>query len=561
MSRIHPMRLLYRLGISDRPAAFAITVTVCMQYVFLAKLWEGYPIRWMGDAIHRNVVLTMIGLTILGAITVTAASLNRWRRGESAASKLERPATNSSFEGIRSALLLIAGRSSLRSPPVLLYTPKNADALEARERDKPASDAIVVGLDQRARQRDRPSAFAAMLGHEVSHLELAETRLEIWARRAVVLHFRILAWAVAIFCLILGFIDRRGIGSHPSFGGFVPVFDGTIYAGLSAQFAVLFLTSAIVFVYAYFFVIRREHIHDFRGSQLAGTDVLGEVFADRRPSAFPPLDPLTDFFTLHPNPYARARAVRTRDMILLSAVLYPLIVSGLQPLTLLLAAGWRDFFGVSREVWNVGLTFASGLFLYAVLRADLARLGLGLLLDAKRYALLVPLYALVAGLATQVPRIVLEILFGIRREFSFDQIVERIWTGTLSGGGRIALMTTTILGLLAWLNAIRIAAVGEANANRWGAVDGTISAILVVGAFTIASLSTPSFMIDVLILCGPVAIIYATWFAVACRCQNCGRRRLSAIRMTSDCSCGRDHLMLPKRWTQQPFENQVPGPN
>ena len=77
-------------------------------------------------------------------------------------------------------------------------------------------------------------------------------------------------------------------------------------------------------------------------------------------------------------------------------------------------------------------------------------------------------------------------------------------------------MTTAILGLLAWLNAIRIAAVGEANANRWSAVDGTISAILVVGAFTIASLSTPSFMIDVLILCAPVAIIYATWFAVAC---------------------------------------------
>jgi hypothetical protein len=98
---------------------------------------------------------------------------------------------------------------------------------------------------------------------------------------------------------------------------------------------------------------------------------------------------------------------------------------------------------------------------------------------------------MVAGL-TQVPRTILEILFGIRREFSFDQIVERIWTGTLSGGGRIALMTTAILGLLAWLNAIRIAAVGEANANRWSAVDGTISAMLVVGAFTIASLSTPS---------------------------------------------------------------------
>lgn len=561
MKPVHPARLLSRFGISDRAAAVAIAVTIGMQYLFLAKLWEGYPIRWMGDVIHRNVVLSMIGLTVVGAIAIAAASLRRWRRGESAAAKLERPATNPSFDAIRSALLGIAGRSTLPSLPALLYTPKNADALEARERGKPTGDVVVVGLDQRTRQRDRPNAFEAMLGHEVSHLELSETRLEIRARRAVVLHFRILVWSVAIFCLVLGFIDRRGIGSRPAHGGFVPVFDGAIYAGLTSQFAVLVLSSALVFVYSYFFVVRREHIHDFRGSQLAGTDALADVFADRRPTKFPPFDRLADFFTLHPNPSARAQVIRSRDLILLSAVLYPLVVSGLQPLTLLLAAGWRDFFGISREVWNVGLTFASGLFLYAVLRADLARLGLGLLLDARRYALLVPLYALVAGLATQVPRIVLEILFGIRREFSFGQIAERIWSGTLSGGGRIALMTTAILALLAWLNAIRIAAVGEENAGRWSGVDLAISAVLVVGAFTIASLSTASFMTDVLILCLLVVFVYATWFALACRCRECGRRRLSALRATTLCGCGHDQLALPKRWTRQPFEIQIPSPN
>jgi hypothetical protein len=39
-------------------------------------------------------------------------------------------------------------------------------------------------------------------------------------------------------------------------------------------------------------------------------------------------------------------------------------------------------------------------------------------------------------------------------------------------------MTAAILVVLACLNAIRIAAVGETNANRWSAVDGAISAIL-----------------------------------------------------------------------------------
>ena len=54
MTRLHPMRLLMRLGISDGPAATAIIITICLQYIFLAKLWEGYPIRYMGDVIQQQ---------------------------------------------------------------------------------------------------------------------------------------------------------------------------------------------------------------------------------------------------------------------------------------------------------------------------------------------------------------------------------------------------------------------------------------------------------------------------------------------------------------------------
>jgi hypothetical protein len=63
-------------------------------------------------------------------------------------------------------------------------------------------------------------------------------------RRAVALHFHIFGWLVATFVLLLGFIDRRGLGSAPPFAGFVPVFDTTIYVQLGAQFAVLLLSSA-----------------------------------------------------------------------------------------------------------------------------------------------------------------------------------------------------------------------------------------------------------------------------------------------------------------------------
>lgn len=559
MTDIHPMRLLTRLGISDGPATAAIGITMFLQYIFLVKLWEGYPIRHMGDVIHDNVVITMAALSILGAAAITVLSLRRWTVGANAARRLERPAANQSFDAIRAALVTVATRSTLPSPPALFYTPKNGNALEVRERHSPSHMAVVVGLDQRAHQHRDPAAFAAMLGHEISHLELAAIRAEIVTRRSVFLHFRIFGWLVANFLLVLGFIDRRGLGSAPRFGGFTPVLDSTIYVQLGSQFAALVLSSTIVFVYSYFFVVRREHIHDFRGSQLAQTDALVTVFSTRRADGFLTrvAMALKAFFVLHPHPAARFRVLKRRDLILLSAVLYPAVVSGLEPLILLLAAGWRDFFGVAPNMWNFGLTLASGLFLYAVLRADLARLGLGLLLNPLRYTLLVPVYALVAGIATQIPRIILEILFGLRHGLSSNVILERILAGSIVGGGRIAIMTAILLGSLTCLNAIRIAATGEGNAGESRFVDAALSALIVMGAFAIASLASLLFVLPLLLSCVIVAVLHALWFSATSKCGGCGRRRFSALRFGTQCACGKEQLPILRRWTTQPFEKHA----
>jgi hypothetical protein len=160
--------------------------------------------------------------------------------------KLEQPATNLSFDAIRSALVRVAARSTLRSPPVLRYTPKSAQALEVRERGGPSGDAVVVGLDQAPTSAANrpPSTRCWDTKSRTSRFPKRGSK----SRRAVALHFRTLGWTIAIFYLVLGFIDRRDIGGRPPFGGFVPVFDGTIYAQLSPQFAVLVLSSAIVFV-------------------------------------------------------------------------------------------------------------------------------------------------------------------------------------------------------------------------------------------------------------------------------------------------------------------------
>jgi hypothetical protein len=537
----HPARIIRKLGVVETPAATAVSITALLQYVFLFRLWKGYPLRAIGDVIHPNVVIAGLSLSALGTAGIAIASFRMWVRGTAAARRLERPAINPSFDSIRQRLIILADRSTLPRAPELLYTSKNAEALEVRD-DGANLNAVVVGLDQRKNERLDPGVFAAKLGHELSHLELGATRTEINVRRAVVLHFRVLTWLVCVFAIVIGFIDPRGIGSKPPYGGFDPVFDVQLYEALAAQFAALLLSSAIVFVYSYFFVVRREHVHDLRGVQLAASPAPAtRIFAaaGQSNSSF---SSLCDFFQLHPSAAARTKVILKRDFILLSVVVFPLIVGGIPgPLLQLLTAGWRTALGVEEQWWNLGLTVLGGVLFYFILSADLSRLGLSAALGRVSLAG-GAIYALCAGFATQVPRIVLEIIFGWRHALAPIVVINRIAGGFWAGGGLITLMIALTLLALAYLSAIRIAALGEAGAGRAFWLDRSLGVIILTGVFTITSLTSSGFIIDVLELLAVVMlcrIVIVVWLP---RCDVCGRRPLGALRLSTRCKCGGERL-------------------
>jgi hypothetical protein len=531
---------MQKLGIRETPAAVAIAMIALLQYAFIVKIWEGYPLRWSGDAIHPNVVLAGLSVSILGAAVITITSLRRWAKGTAAARRLEKPATNRSFDPIRHSLQELSSRSTLPQPPDLLYTPKNALALEVRQ-DEAGPGAVVVGLDQRKRQKADPEALAAQLAHELSHLELGTTRGEINARRAVILHFRVLAWLVGVLTVIIGFIDPTGIGSMPPFGGFVPVFAADVYVRLTAQLAILLFSTAIIFVYSYFFVVRREHIHDLRGSQIIGSIVLAERVFEPIAARQGIRHAIYSFFALHPSAAARAHAIRKRDIVLLSAVLFPIIVAGSLPMVLLLTAGWRDVFGVEEHWWNLGITIAAGLVLYLVLSADFSRMGLGALLGKQTW-LRVPLYALCAGLATQLPRLLLEIIRGWRQGLPAEEVYERITLSFWAGSGRIALMIALVLLMLAYLSAVRIAALGEGRAGRGVWMDRVMGASIVTGAFAIASLTSVGFIIDVAVFVTLLGLAHLSWFIVTSCCVGCRRRPWGSMWLRTRCQCGIERL-------------------
>ncbi len=545
---IHIARVVKRLGVTEMLPGVAVVIVAILQYIFLIRLWLGYPIKFVNVLIPLNVVVTGTILSIVGVIAIVLLSIKRWVCGTEAAKRIEKPAEHHSFNGIRSILNRIVAASTLSNYPKLLYTPKNSYALEVRMPvDGPM--AVVIGLGQRDECRRDTDAFAAKLGHEVSHLELATTHFEIWVRRLVTLHFRIFGYLLAVFVLLLSFIDLHGLASNSVFGGFVPVFDASIYIKLSAQFAALLMSSFIVFVYPYFFLVRCEHIHDLRGTDLAGTMALAQrVFAKERQTGIGTriIVSITSFFTLHPSPSGRRSVILLRDFILLSAIFYPLIMASILPLTQLLVAGWRSTFSIPEHLWNLGQTSATSLFLFAVLSADISRLGLSVLLGVRYWWLKIPTYAFVAAVATQLPRVVLEIIYGVRNDFNTLTIIERTWNGLSVGGINVALLVGTLLIGLCLLTAVRIAATGEDCALSWSVIDKIFTLLIMLGAFTISSLTTLAFRQNVLIALFIVASIYGLVFAYLNRCHVCNKRRLSALALRTQCSCGNDNLSYLK---------------
>jgi hypothetical protein len=553
---LHPARLLGSLGVREAPAGVAIVLFAVLQYLFLIRLWRGYPLKASGLYIDEAIVHGGLWLSFVGAIVITIVVPLRWRSRSAAARRLEKPATNKSFDALRAALAQLVRRADLATAPVLRYTPKNAFALEVRDSSADSESAVVVGLHQRRVQAEAPDTFAAQLGHEISHLELGTTRLEIIARRAAGLHFAILGWLITVFLLVLGFIDTGRLDNTPS-AGYLAVWDPVVYAKLASHIAVLALSSLIILVYSYYFVVRREHLHDLRGSQLAGTAVLADTVFAPLPSRGNLLGDIRDFIGLHPGSRGRRRVILEQDFLLLAPVSYPLVVAAVQPLALLLATGWHEELGLERAWWNLLLTVCSGLLLYLVLSADIARLAIGVL-TRRHYWLLLPVYGLAAGMATQVPRVVMEILFGLRKGLPVKQIVPRILEGTLDGSATIAMMLTLLLLAATYTAAVRIAAVGETRSRRGTTMLAMLLAAVTVCAFTAASLATSRFLGHVLFSATAVMLAASVWFSAMSRCTACGRRRLGAMLWKTACRHdGHEHLPQLRRWHSEPYSQHL----
>ncbi len=532
----HPAKLLNKIGITDRLSGIAIVCIAVLQYLFLAKLWEGYLIRYMGDFVHPYVVWTGMIVSCIGVAVIAYSSLTKWSVGNKSAIKLEKPATHESFQAIQKKVTKIGLRAELEELPVLYYTPKNSDALQVRDSIKQPSR-LIVGLNQRRANAIHPDAFEAQIGHEISHLELGETKKEVRTRLLLSLHIKSLSLLVIIYLVALGFIDTLGVDYNGKLGGLAPTFTYEVYRPFQMHAIPLALSTIVIYVYTVFFLVRREHAHDIRGSMLAGNNVLADsVFEpNSRKETF--FSKINDFFGLHPSYSSRAQIVLNKDYILLSIVLYPLIVAGIQPLVLLLTAGWDNIFDIETNWWNLKITTISALFLFMILRADVVRIGLDWLINRPSPNKIL-FYVFSAGLATQLPRLIMQIVHGMRHEIPVSGIAFRFVDGLVHGGGKVILLLACVLVLCSYLCSVRLAAFGEQTSYFVRSFESIFVALIIVVGYMISSLTSISFLGMLIFLLCLLSVVYLVVLIIFSDCKGCGKKRKNSVFLHSRCSCG-----------------------
>jgi hypothetical protein len=298
---------------------------------------------------------------------------------------LEREARDASFEPLRSTLAELSMQAGYTRPVALRYHARHANALHATQEEGVA--AVVVGLRQRALHNRDPVLSRAMLAHELSHLELGARATEERMRRALLIYLALLGLLVAYFFSCLAYLDTAPAQAESALElrDLVPVLDGFVLSRLLSHTYLLAVTTAGLFVLAYFFLVRRELGHDLRASQLIGSVVLAErlfrpecTSLRRAPWSRRLWQRLHDFLGLHPSACERARVIEDRDLVLLRSGLYPAIMGMFFPALFLLIIGFRGAVGASEARWNLIATLAMAALMFFILRPDSVRLGVKL---------------------------------------------------------------------------------------------------------------------------------------------------------------------------------------
>lgn len=545
----HPALVLRRLGVRDRHVGTAIGILLFFQVIVALIIFKNYQELDTGFAVRGVLAPGLIPSPFVLAVVVAVWLLLRALRTDARSRRSVKPASNVSFNDLRMELEHVRLKSIVTVPIELLYHPRQSDASFATERDK--QPAIVLGPGFRELQRKCPLLVRAVIGHEISHIELNETRRETWLRRALSVYCILTAGLFASVWMMMVFLQPSEIGGRLIAGiePLIPKPSPDVLGRFGGHTIVMLLDVVAVIVFGFFFVARRELMHDFRASQLANSTALAkEFFAPRcytviqRGILFRFLAKGRAFIGLHPSDCERAARIERRDFIALNAGLFPAIGGMLFPSLLLLTAPAQDIFGLSKGLANILALFVVAVLTFLVLRADSVRFGVSMVINRFSFRCFFQ-YCAVLGSFSILTGVLLSFWYFYRDGHAFEVLLSNC-VGLLVGGVRLFVLYSLALAVLSYLVAVRICALGDAKARPFALFfeQGIAAFVVLLGQTAISYAKMPRLAFVAAGLSLAVGMFGAIVFFLFARCEHCKKLRWAVLRLSSRCNgCMYEH--------------------
>lgn len=539
------------LGISDKPAILAVAYLLIVQLGFLAVLFRNFFVASQGYELEglAPFVLGLMGTTM--TILWGGWQIHTMRRRLATSSSLERPAIHATFHRTRELMSSIVARSALQRDVALYYHITNERALHVTERNQ-GPDRLVVGLGRVMSAEHQPQLMEALLGHEVSHLEMRQTRFETWARFSLLLYVRLSAAVLATMVILAAYLGPAVEENGRAIASLFPPSNSRALMAFVLPITFQVCISSAVVTFAYFLLIRREILHDLRATQLAGHFALirrcfqpecqairGKPFLERLREIW------RDSRGLHPTACRRAQALQRQDWVLLDTGLYPLMAGFFISTPLLLAGPIAPVFEWDEHVRNWVATPIGGLLVYAVMRSDIGRFS-AQRIQGKPWLVSLIRYSAFAAAGSMIVGSIIVLRYSVVRAgwtqaalYVFEVQTPRIFAEML-----FVFCLLLVGSYLVALRRLIQGRHGRRPARTWMAESGL--ALAIVSAFAVKSIPFTAVAAFLFALVLGSALLWAVAAAVRSRCDACGARRLDAMALRQSCSkCGQTHPLVP----------------
>ncbi len=296
------------------------------------------------------------------------------------------------------------------------YDPMSDD-ISGKVRKYEKRPLIIISRGLVKHYSKEPRQALAIISHELSHVELDDIRFTNVIRWMLRLYLYVFTLSsLALFLIYLIGVDKFLEGGYLT----EQVVGGPFR--ILAPYGVVASVLLASYMYAHYYLVRREHLHDYRAIEiLKNSQPLIEIFQNRKLNKANnswrdrTLQYLKYFIRFHPTPSSRLNYILNKDPLRVDTLVYPaitgIVLAHLAPVIYVFI---DSYFSASESFINLFNTGILAIITFVILRSDVSRFSVRFL-EGKIPVLQILKYAFVVSTSSILSIFFVVILLGITR--------------------------------------------------------------------------------------------------------------------------------------------------